>query len=200
MGASKTSARKASRTFEFTSVTVEATQSLGERLGGLLRAGDVLALHGELGSGKTTLVQGIARGAGCEPRAVRSPTFVLMREYAGRAPLIHIDGYRLSGAPQAAWLDIEQLFAPEKITVIEWAERLEGLLPDDHLELALSHVSTNRRRIAVTGTGARSAEMASQLEAAAADLQPAPQPGQESGGGQDAADAREGKDGNAAGD
>lgn len=173
MGASKSSVRKASRTFEFTSSSVEATQDLGERLGILLRAGDVLALHGELGSGKTTLVQGIARGAGCESRAVKSPTFVLMREHAGRTPLIHIDGYRLSGAPQAAWLDIEMLFSLEKITLIEWAERLEGLLPPDHLELALSHVSTNRRRIVVTGAEARGAEIVAQLQAVAAELQAA---------------------------
>jgi tRNA threonylcarbamoyladenosine biosynthesis protein TsaE len=174
MAGSKSFARKASRTFEFASTSVEATQALGERLGALLRAGDVVALRGELGSGKTTLVQGIARGAGVGSSAVKSPTFVLMREYGGPVPLIHIDGYRLSGAPQAAWLDVEMLFSSEKITLIEWAERLEGLLPADHLELDLSHVSTNRRRIGVRGSGARGAELAAALQTAAEQLQPEP--------------------------
>ena len=167
MGASKPSARPATHTFEFVSASVEATQALGERLGRLLRAGDVVALRGELGSGKTTLVQGLARGAGCEPRAVKSPTFVLVREYPGPTPLTHIDAYRLTAAPQAAWLDLETLFSPEKVTLIEWADRFEGLLPEDHLELHLSHVSTNRRRITAAAAAARGAELVAALRAEA---------------------------------
>jgi tRNA threonylcarbamoyladenosine biosynthesis protein TsaE len=137
--------------------SVEETQRWGEALGGLLAAGDVLALHGELGSGKTTLIQGIARGLGLHADAVKSPTFVIEREYSGTIPLIHIDGYRLSGPAAAAWLDEDLLFSPRKVTVIEWADRFDGLLPDDHLELQLEHVSTHRRRIVLSATGVASA-------------------------------------------
>ena len=160
----KRSAQLPETTAEFVSGSVEETQAFGERLGRALRAGDVIALHGELGSGKTTLIQGIARGLGRDPRTVKSPTFVLMREYPGETPMVHIDGYRLEGAPAAAWLDAELMFSSQKITVIEWAERFEGLLPDDRLELQLAHVSANRRRISVSGTGQRSKAVVDGLE------------------------------------
>ena len=151
---------------EIVSSSAEETQAFGEQLGRLLRPGDVVALRGELGSGKTTLIQGLARGLGLDPDAVKSPTFVLMREYPGAVPLIHIDGYRLQGAPSIAWLDLDLLFSPQKVTVIEWAERFEGLLPEDAVALSLAHVSANRRRISVAGTGTRSQELTTHLHAA----------------------------------
>ena len=143
--------------------SVEETQAFGERLGRLLRAGDVVALRGELGSGKTTFVQGIAQGMGISPQLVKSPTFVIEREYAGPVPLIHIDGYRLESAPSIAWLDLDLMFSPQKITVIEWAERFEGLLPEDAITLRLEHVSVNRRRITVSATGQRFRDVVAQL-------------------------------------
>lgn len=156
---------------EFASGSVEETQALGERLGRLLQAGDVVALYGELGSGKTTLMQGIAKGLGRQPQTIKSPTFVLMREYppgpsstvaegtGGAIPLIHLDGYRLQGTSAAAWLDVELLFSPRKITVIEWAERFGNLLPPEHLAVHLEHVSANRRRIRASAHGARVATL-----------------------------------------
>ena len=138
---------------ELLSGSVEETQALGERLGALLRPGDVVALHGELGSGKTTLIQGIARGLGCEPQQVKSPTFVLMREYPGRIPLIHLDGYRMEGPAAAAWLDLDLIFSPTTVTVIEWADRFAGLLPESYVEIHMSHVSANRRRLRVAAVG-----------------------------------------------
>ena len=149
--------------YETVSGSVEETQAFGSRVGRLLRPGDVVALRGELGSGKTTLIQGLARGLGLDPDAVKSPTFVLMREYPGAVPLIHIDGYRLQGPPSIAWLDLDLLFSPQKVTVIEWAERFEGLLPEDTVELRLAHVSANRRRITVSATGQRSRDVATQV-------------------------------------
>ena len=145
--------------------SVEKTRAFGERLGRLLRSGDVVALSGELGSGKTTFIQGLAQGMGRDPASVKSPTFVLMREYPGQVPLIHVDGYRLDGAPAVSWLDLELLFSPHKITVIEWAERFTGLLPDDRLDVRLEHVSANRRRLALTSSGPRATEVLTQLQA-----------------------------------
>lgn len=145
--------------FEVTSSSVEETQAFGEQVGQLLRPGDVVALSGELGSGKTTLIQGIARGLGYDPETIKSPTFVLMREHPGEVPLVHIDGYRLEGAPAASWLDMELIFSPHKITLIEWAERFAQLLPETPIEVRLSHVSTNRRRIALVASSERAAEL-----------------------------------------
>ena len=155
---------------EVVSGSVEETQALGERIGRLLRAGDVVALHGELGSGKTTLIQGIARGLGRDPDTVKSPTFVLMREYPGEVPLVHIDGYRLEGAPAVSWLDVDLIFSPHKITLIEWAERFEELLPEERLTLQLNHVSTNRRRIVALATGSRSSELITELQRVTEDV------------------------------
>ena len=138
---------------ELTTATPEETQAFGQRLGRLLRPGDVVAFYGELGSGKTTLIQGLAQGLGSDPERVKSPTFVLLREYRGPTPIIHIDGYRLEGAPAVAWLDTDLIFSPSKVTLIEWAERFEGLLPPAHVALRLSHVSTNRRRILLEAVG-----------------------------------------------
>ena len=151
---------------EVFSSSVEETRAFGERVGRLLRPGDVVALRGELGSGKTTLIQGIARGLGRDPKEIKSPTFVLMREYPGAVPLIHIDGYRLEGPPAVVWLDVDLVFTPEKITLIEWAERFGELLPEERLELQLAHVSTNRRRLLVVPFGARAHEIAAQLKQA----------------------------------
>ena len=144
---------------EFTTASIEQTRQLGEQLGRCLRSGDVVALYGELGSGKTTLIQGVAKGVGVEPDRVKSPTFVLQREYPGATPLIHIDGYRLQGGDDVAWLDTELMFAPSKITVIEWAERFEGLLPAGRLEIRLQHVSANRRKLTFRAVSPRAEQI-----------------------------------------
>ncbi len=108
-----------------------ATERLGERLGELLRAGDTLALAGELGSGKTTLVRGVARGLRLtDPGAVASPTYLLVVEHPGPTRLLHADAY-LPGK-LAAFLDdggLEYLFDPGAVVVVEWADRVAAQLP-----------------------------------------------------------------------
>ncbi len=147
---------KASDIFELISRSACETEQLGERLGACVSAGDVVGLTGELGTGKTTLIRGLAKGLGIDPNLVRSPTFMLMREYPGRVPLIHVDGYRLNQPGSAVWEDLAWIFTPTKITVIEWAERLHGCLPEDYLELELAHRTTNQRTIRAIGHGPRS--------------------------------------------
>jgi tRNA threonylcarbamoyladenosine biosynthesis protein TsaE len=154
MAKSTPSSQSASSIFELTTKTVEETQQFGERLGSLLSAGDVVALIGELGSGKTTCIQGIAKGLGVDPGVVKSPTFVLLRDYAGeRVGMIHVDGYRLEGEAQAVWLDVEWIFSTRKVTVIEWADRVAGCLPEDYVELRFAHKTTNQRTITVVPHG-----------------------------------------------
>ena len=156
MARSAPSRTEASGTFEWTSRSVEETHAFGERLGAVLAAGDVVGFIGELGTGKTTLIQGVAKGLGIDPQRVKSPTFVLAREYAGRVPMTHLDGYRLEGESSVVWLDLEWMFSMNKITVIEWADRFDGCLPEDWLELRLSHKTTHHRQISVRAHGPRS--------------------------------------------
>ena len=106
MGRSVPSHTEASGIFEWISRSVEDTHAFGERLGAALSAGDVIGLIGELGTGKTTLIQGVAKGLGIDPQRVKSPTFVLAREYPRRVPVTHLDGYRLEGGESSVvWLD-----------------------------------------------------------------------------------------------
>ena len=164
MAKSTRSSPQASPTFELLAKSVEETQRFGERLGALLQPGDVVALLGELGSGKTTLIQGLAKGLGIDPGKVKSPTFILLREYPGRIGLIHIDGYRVEGAPSVVWLDLDWVFSPNKVTVIEWADRIAGCLPDDYVELRLAHQTTNQRHITVIPRGPHAAQLVASLD------------------------------------
>ncbi len=136
---------------------VEETAALGTRLGEQLLAGDVLALSGELGAGKTAFTQGIARGMGIRA-AVTSPTFTLINRYEapdGRV-LQHVDCYRLGNAMLEMWdAGLTDLFTGDDIVVIEWADRIPELLPDDQLALDFTYVDETRRRICFRGASNR---------------------------------------------
>lgn len=124
--------------------TVRDTRGIGTVLGEALRAGDALALAGDLGAGKTTLVQGIARGLGYEGH-VASPTFTLIREYRARLTLQHVDVYRLERIQDVVDLGLDD--DPDTVVAIEWGDAVEGLLPIDHLTVGLRVVSDDARRI-----------------------------------------------------
>lgn len=139
-----------------------ATQAVGEKLAAALAPGQVIALRGDLGAGKTTFVQGLARGLGVTGR-VSSPTFVLVNEYpaAFGMRLIHIDTYRLGAdaLDEADAIGLEELLAdPSAIIAIEWAERVAALLPEDHLLLELRYgLDPDQRLLRLTAFGPRSA-------------------------------------------
>jgi len=113
----------------------EVTEALGVRLGARLRAGDVVALVGPLGSGKTVLARGIALGAGATGY-IASPSFVLIREYDGPIRIYHIDLYRLERREEIAYLGLEDVIGGDGIAVVEWADRAPWLLQADHLFVA----------------------------------------------------------------
>ena len=129
--------------------SVAETIAFGAQLASQLRAGDVLALSGELGAGKTVLIKGIAHGLGVE-REVTSPTFTLIHEYdGGRLPLFHLDLYRLDKMEQALAIGIEEYLLPAGATIIEWAEKIGPLLPENSIRIHIEHISETRRRIRV---------------------------------------------------
>ncbi len=125
----------------------EATMALGEQLADALQSGDVLALYGDLGAGKTHLVKGIARRLGVQPEDVNSPTFTLIQEYATKPPLYHIDVYRIEHRSELERMGVLEYLYGDGICVIEWPERMEPMLPAHTIRLRLTHVDENRRRV-----------------------------------------------------
>jgi len=142
----------------WTSPSAAATRDLGSRLGALAGPGDVLALVGPLGAGKTELARGIARGLEVE-EPVTSPTFVLVAEHAGRHTLFHVDCYRLVGAEDALAAGILDDRAADGVTVIEWAERLGSALPAARLEIVIDGAGEEPRSLALRATDARHARL-----------------------------------------
>ena len=135
-------------------VNAEETRGFGERLACLLRPGDVVLLQGDLGTGKTTLTQGIARGLGIADY-VQSPTFILVAEYDGRAAdgtplrLYHLDLYRLEGDADLESIGFGDYLEPsDGVSVIEWPERAGGDLPEAYLLVRIEHAGEDTRRIA----------------------------------------------------
>jgi len=126
----------------------EATRVFGERLGRQLSPGDVVALYGGLGSGKTTLAQGICRGLGVR-EVVNSPTFTIVNEYRGRCPVYHLDCYRLEGAEDLLALGCEEYFYGDGVCLVEWAEKAADVLPDRRFDVRCTHLGVGRREIVI---------------------------------------------------
>lgn len=142
----------------------EQTRDLGQRLGRQLQPGDVVALSGDLGAGKTCMVQGIAVGVGVDPSLpVTSPSYTLIGEYPGRARLCHADFYRLQSRARLESAGWEDLLDGEGVIVVEWPERCPEALPDERLEIGIEIVSETRRRISVRGRGARAEELGARV-------------------------------------
>jgi tRNA threonylcarbamoyladenosine biosynthesis protein TsaE len=129
-----------------------ATRRIGARLGRHLRPGAVILLLGELGTGKTCLTQGIARGLGVPGEyQITSPSFTLINEYQGRMMLYHFDLYRLSRAAEMDDMGYEEYLFGEGVTVIEWADKLKGILPDDTMFVFINYADENEREIIICG-------------------------------------------------
>lgn len=138
---------------ELATSTPDETKAAGEALAELIGASDVVSLTGDLGAGKTTLVQGIARGLGVE-EPVLSPTFTLVREYDGRRHIYHLDVYRLERLQDVMDLGFEEMLDRRGVVLIEWGDAIEALLPESYLQLELRIPDDDEgRRIAVTGQG-----------------------------------------------
>ncbi len=144
---------------------------MGASLGQLLRGDAIITLAGDLGAGKTTFVQGLGKGLGVAA-TITSPTFVLINRYrtADGRMLQHADCYRLANAPLEMWdAGLADLFLGEDVVVVEWADRIPGLLPPDYLEITIEHGDGDLRRFSFVAHGARYVDVLRQLKAAAAE-------------------------------
>ncbi len=141
----------------------EETMNLAGRMAAFLKAGDILCLIGELGSGKTVFTKGLARGLRIAPRKVHSPTFILMNMYEGLIPLYHFDLYRLDEENELALIGYEEFFYGEGVAVIEWADKLKSLRPKRFLEVRIRSRKAQERLFTFVPHGKRYRELLDEI-------------------------------------
>ena len=143
-----------SKSIDITTNSPNETIEFGRNLGAKLRGGEVIAICGPLGSGKTHLIKGIAAGAGAEdPTHVNSPTFVIINEYSGRLDIFHIDAYRLDSIAEFEMLGFDDYCRPGSVVLIEWADKIESALQGiDYIRITLEHAGENIRQINIENT------------------------------------------------
>ena len=135
------------------------TQKIGQSISKYLSSGDIVCLWGDLGAGKTTFVKGLAKGLKVKKDHVNSPTFVFMNIYEGKLPLYHFDLYRVEHISALTTLGYEEFLYGDGITVIEWPERMEKLIPKEYLKIELTHQDLNTRRISIFAVGKKYQEI-----------------------------------------
>lgn len=151
--------------YSVTTDSPEGTRALGRALAGLLRGGEILGLSGDLGSGKTCFVHGLAEGLEVGGNSwVRSPTFTLINEYEGRLPMVHVDLFRVAPGAEMEDLHLEEYFASGSVCVVEWFERLDALEVDEFLGVTFRYVDEKRRALRFTAHGAHFEEMIARLK------------------------------------
>ncbi len=145
--------------------SARATRALGVRLGKLLAPGDVIALVGDLGAGKTQLVRGACAGARVDPKEVSSPSFAIVATYRGRIPVHHADLYRIGDEDELYGTGFGDLAGGEGALLVEWADRIPGALPEEKLTIRLEHDfgSPDLRHVEIEGVGERHAALARRL-------------------------------------
>ncbi len=133
---------------------VGETIMVGSRIGALLQEGDVIAITGHLGAGKTHLVKGIAEGVGVkDSSAVTSPSYVLMNYYRGRLPIYHFDAYRLESPDEMYDIDCMEYFWGDGVSIIEWAEKVMECLPDEYIKITMRTINQMEREIHISNYG-----------------------------------------------
>lgn len=142
------------------SSSLEDTEAFGRLVGSMCGAGDIVCLGGDLGAGKTTLAQAIARGAGVAgDEYVTSPTFAIMHEYHGTIPLYHMDFYRLGSADEVIELGLDEYFFGDGLSLVEWFELADDIIPDSRLSIHLSFIGESARQIHLSSNDKRWQEL-----------------------------------------
>lgn len=143
--------------------SLKQTEALAAALAAELAAGDLVCLYGDLGAGKTYFTKGLVAGLGGDADDVSSPTFVLMQSYQGHLPIYHFDSYRLGGGAEMLDLGIDEIVYGDGVTVIEWADRVAEVLPQERFEVHLRAADEHTRQIRVAGVGRSQAERVGNL-------------------------------------
>jgi len=146
--------------FERKTTDSEETSQFAARLAGYLQPGDVIALEGDLGAGKTTFTKGLAKGLEIK-KTVNSPTFTIIKEYKGKLPLYHMDVYRVADAFED--LGFDEYFEGEGVTVVEWAHLIEEQLPEDRLTIFLYREENDQRRMVFVPQGKRYEQLCKEI-------------------------------------
>lgn len=147
-------------TYEKVVQSLDETKQLAYKLADLLEPGDTITFEGDLGAGKTTFTQALAKGLGIS-RTVNSPTFTIMKQYEGRLPLNHLDVYRLEHSDED--LGWEELFYGDAVTVVEWAHLIEEDLPEHRLEIEIHRIDDDKRKFIFKPIGNRYEELCKEL-------------------------------------
>ncbi|MFA6146723.1 MAG: tRNA (adenosine(37)-N6)-threonylcarbamoyltransferase complex ATPase subunit type 1 TsaE [bacterium] len=134
---------------QITSNSPDDTLEIARALGAALRPGDVVALTGDLGAGKTLFCKGVGEALGIPPDRIVSPTFTIVTEHVGTVPLTHIDAYRLSGAREADEIGMRELLSGDGVCLVEWAEKIAELLPTDCIQVTFTISGDDRRELAI---------------------------------------------------
>ncbi|MDI6839595.1 MAG: tRNA (adenosine(37)-N6)-threonylcarbamoyltransferase complex ATPase subunit type 1 TsaE [bacterium] len=134
------------------SYSEQETIEFGKKLGKKLKSGDIVALYGELGAGKTVLIKGIVKGIGCDTQ-VKSPSFVFVHEYKGKFPVYHVDLYRVNNLKDVLSLGIQEFLKSDGICLIEWAENAKDIIPLPHIKIRLKILNENIRDISISNVG-----------------------------------------------
>lgn len=137
---------------EYVTNSTEETQAIANNFGELLEIGDLITLEGDLGAGKTTFTKGLAKGLGVK-RNVNSPTFTIVKQYSGRIPLYHMDVYRLEDSDED--IGFSEYFDGDGVSVVEWATFIESYLPDERLDIKITYIDEQSRKLECTAIGAR---------------------------------------------
>jgi tRNA threonylcarbamoyladenosine biosynthesis protein TsaE len=149
----------------FQTQSTSETIRIGKSIGSLLLPGDVVALVGELGTGKTQFIKGLAAGVGVgKPTYISSPSFTLINEYAGKVPFYHIDLFRLRSEKEAQELGLEEYFQGGGITAIEWADKIPCFLPQEILWIHIRHTGKHTRSFEINGKGKRYQNLVDQIQ------------------------------------
>ncbi|AZU60083.1 tRNA (adenosine(37)-N6)-threonylcarbamoyltransferase complex ATPase subunit type 1 TsaE [Neobacillus mesonae] len=146
--------------YELKTRNSDETSQFAERLAAFLQPGDVIALEGDLGAGKTTFTKGLAKGLSIK-RTVNSPTFTIIKEYQGRLPLFHMDVYRVADSLED--LGFDEYFEGNGVTVVEWAHLIEEQLPGDLLTIYLYHEAEGQRKIVLDPKGPRYEQLCKEI-------------------------------------
>lgn len=141
-------------------ISIEETQRLAHQLAELLEPQDTITLEGDLGAGKTTFTQALAKGLGIS-RTVNSPTFTIMKQYEGRLPFNHLDVYRLADSDED--LGWDEIFFGDAVTVVEWAHLIEEYLPDERLAIEIYRIDDSKRKFVLKPIGKRYERLCEEL-------------------------------------